>query len=90
MTDRTNVITVTQENLDWINKNVPGKSKQKRLEEILEVYKHFYSPGRGRTSMNVIVLNDDEFRLLETRAKREGISVNEVLVRALNSCGREA
>jgi len=38
MTDKTNVITVTQEKLDWINENVPGKSKQKRLEEILKVY----------------------------------------------------
>lgn len=39
MTDKTNVITVTQEKLDWINENVPGKSKQKRLEEILRTYK---------------------------------------------------
>ena len=38
MTDKTNVITVTQEKLDWINKNVPGSSKQKRLEEMLKVY----------------------------------------------------
>jgi hypothetical protein len=39
MTDKTNVITVTAENLDWINKNVPGSSKQKRLEEILRTFK---------------------------------------------------
>lgn len=39
VTDRTNVITVSQENLDWINKNVPGKSKKARLETILAVYK---------------------------------------------------
>lgn len=39
MTDKTNVITVTQPNLDWINKNVPGSSKQKRLEHMLAQYK---------------------------------------------------
>lgn len=38
MTDRTNVITVTQDNLAWINENVPGTSKQKRLEKMLKVY----------------------------------------------------
>lgn len=38
MTDRTNVITVTRDNLDWINTHVPGSSKQKRLEEMLKVY----------------------------------------------------
>jgi len=81
MTYKTNVITVTQENLDWINKTVPGSSKQKRLEEMLAVYKHFQSLGLGKGSMNVIILNDDEHRILEARAKKEGISVNEVLVR---------
>lgn len=39
MTNKTNVITVTQENLTWINENVPGKSKQARLETILGFYK---------------------------------------------------
>jgi len=38
MTDKTNVITVTQDNLEWINKNVPGSSKQKRLEAMLAFY----------------------------------------------------
>lgn len=39
MTDKKNVITVTQTNLDWINENVPGRSKQARLETMLGVYK---------------------------------------------------
>lgn len=39
MTDKTNVITVTQDNLNWINENVPGKSKQARLENMLLFYK---------------------------------------------------
>lgn len=39
MTDRTNVITVSQENLDWINSNVPGKSKRARLENLVLFYK---------------------------------------------------
>lgn len=44
MTDRTNVIRVTQDNLDWINENVPGNSKQARLEEMLKFYKENGGP----------------------------------------------
>lgn len=39
MTDRTNVITVSQEDLDWINTHVPGKSKRERLGNLLLFYK---------------------------------------------------
>lgn len=39
MTDKTNVITVSAEDLAWINQNVPGKSKRERLENILLFYK---------------------------------------------------
>jgi hypothetical protein len=39
MTCKTNVITVTNENLDYINMTVPGKSKQARLEALLAFYK---------------------------------------------------
>jgi hypothetical protein len=49
MTDKTNVITVTDENLTWINGNVPGKSKKERLENILLFYK---TNGGPRTTDN--------------------------------------
>jgi hypothetical protein len=39
MTDKSNVITVSAEDLTWINKNVPGKSKRERLVNILLFYK---------------------------------------------------
>ena len=39
MTDKSNVITITQPNLDWINDHVPGKSKRERLVNILLFYK---------------------------------------------------
>jgi hypothetical protein len=39
MTNKTNVITVTEENLEYINKVVPGKSKQARLETLLAFYR---------------------------------------------------
>lgn len=44
MSDKTNVITVTQANLDWINTNVPGKSKQARLEAMLLFYQTHGGP----------------------------------------------
>jgi hypothetical protein len=44
MTNKTNVITVTQENLEWINSHVPGKSKQARLETMLTFYKEEGGP----------------------------------------------
>ncbi len=50
MTDKTNVITVTQDNLDWINANVPGSSKQKRLEAMLTFYKENGGPRTTSTS----------------------------------------
>ncbi|WP_292421860.1 hypothetical protein [Methanoregula sp.] len=48
MTDKTNVITVTQVNLDWINENVPGKSKQARLETMLAFYKENGGPVKSK------------------------------------------
>lgn len=39
MTDKTNVITVSIDDLAWINIHVPGNSKKKRLENILLFYK---------------------------------------------------
>ncbi len=39
MTDKTNVITVSDEDLTWINQNVPGRSKRERLVNILLYYK---------------------------------------------------
>jgi hypothetical protein len=39
MTDKSNVITVSAEDLTWINQNVPGKSKRERLVNLLLFYK---------------------------------------------------
>lgn len=47
VTDKTNVITVTAENLEWINKNVPGRSKRARLEHILVEYKKTHAPAQS-------------------------------------------
>lgn len=47
MTDKTNVITVSAEDLAWINQNVPGKSKRERLVNILLFYK---TAGGPRTT----------------------------------------
>jgi hypothetical protein len=44
MTDKTNVITVSNEDLTWINNSVPGKSKRERLVNILEFYKTHGGP----------------------------------------------
>lgn len=51
MTDKTNVITVSQGNLDWINSNVPGKSKRARLENLILFYK---TNGGPRTADNQV------------------------------------
>lgn len=47
MTDKTNVITVSSEDLTWINENVPGKSKRERLVFILRFYQ---AHGRPRVT----------------------------------------
>ncbi|PKG31582.1 hypothetical protein [Methanoregula sp.] len=78
MTDRTNVITVTQENLDWINANVPGSSKQKRLEELLRFYKE-------RNAIPVVKLSQSEYTKLQVWAKQDDISVAEALHRILDT-----
>ncbi len=78
MTNRTNVITVTQDNLDWINKNVPGKSKQARLEELLRFYKE-------RKDNPVVALTQEDMSLLRKMAAEDGCSVNETLHRILDS-----
>lgn len=78
MTDRTNVITVTQENLDWINANVPGSSKQKRLEELLRFYKE-------RNAVPVVKLTQDEYKKLQEWAKVDNISVAEALHKILDT-----
>ena len=82
MTNRTNVITVTQDNLVWINTNVPGSSKQKRLEEMLRFYKE-------RKDNPVVALTREDMDLLKTWAERDGRSVNEELHQILLvACGR--
>jgi len=78
MTDKTNVITVTQENLEWINKNVPGSSKQKRLEELLRFYQEMYP---------VVGVTPDDFAILKAIAKKEGCSVQEILHRKIQVWG---
>ena len=81
MTDKTNVITVTQDNLDWINKNVPGKSKQKRLEHILTIYKNLHDK-KG------ICITGPASVLLETLAEAHNCTVNEELIRVVESMRR--
>jgi hypothetical protein len=81
MTDTTNVITVTQPNLDWINANVLGSSKRKRLEELLRFYQE-------RHNDPVVALTREDMTLLEKWAKEEGCSVNETLHRILDSTRR--
>jgi len=44
MTDKTNVITVSSEDLAWINATVPGKSKRERLVNILRFYQQQGGP----------------------------------------------
>lgn len=39
MIDKSNVITVSADDLTWINQNVPGKSKRERLVNLLLFYK---------------------------------------------------
>jgi len=78
MTDKTNVITVTQDNLDWINKNVPGSSKQKRLEHILTVYKDLHDK-KG------ICITGEASGLLEALAEAHNCTVNEELIRIIES-----
>lgn len=72
MTDKTNVITVTQENLDWINTNVPGSSKQKRLEAMLAFYKE-------RKDNPVVTLTREDKVILDTVASKHSHSANEEL-----------
>ena len=49
MTDKTNVITVSDEDLAWINSNVPGKSKRERLVNILVFYQENRGPQTAAT-----------------------------------------
>lgn len=80
MTDRTNVITVTQDNLAWINENVPGASKQKRLEEMLRFYKE-------RRNDPVVALTKEDHAILMKIAEWEGCSVNETIHRRIQGWG---
>jgi hypothetical protein len=52
MTDKTNVITVSGENLTWINNTVPGKSKKERLENILRFYQSNGGPRLAQCPSN--------------------------------------
>jgi hypothetical protein len=46
MTDKSNVITVSAEDLTWINNTVPGKSKRERLVNILRFYQSHGGPRK--------------------------------------------
>ncbi len=72
MTDKTNVITVTQDNLDWINKHVPGKSKQARLEAMLAFYKE-------RKDNPVVAMTQEDKIFLDDLAKANGHTANKEL-----------
>jgi hypothetical protein len=50
MTDKTNVITVSSEDLAWINANVPGKSKRERLVNILRAYQEQRTTATATTT----------------------------------------
>jgi hypothetical protein len=47
MTDKSNVITVSGDDLTWINENVPGKSKRERLVNLLLFYKTNGGPRKS-------------------------------------------
>ena len=47
MTDKTNVITISQENLDWMTANIPGRSKKARLEYVLDAYRKSLQTSTG-------------------------------------------